>query len=113
MYKKDVDIGAIIKRLVEERNMTVAEFARRLNPSPKGKNKISRNIVYSIFNRKSIDTSLLHEISKILEYDLLSEYYEKNPTTRQMILIEAEKSKIDKIIEELSKDKSHKIRKLE
>jgi predicted transcriptional regulator len=59
-------IGRKIKSVVEDRGMTVSEFGRRINKS--------RENVYSIFKRKSIDTALLAEISKVLEYDFFQHY---------------------------------------
>lgn len=44
--------------------MTVTEFARRINKS--------RENVYNIFTRKSLDIDLLNTISQVLEHDLLS-----------------------------------------
>lgn len=46
--------------------MTVSEFARRINKS--------RENIYSIFSRKSIDTELLSVISEVLEYDFFQHY---------------------------------------
>ena len=107
MYKKDVDIGSIIERIFNERKMTKADFARRLGFP-------CRKSVYSIFQKKSINTELLIEISKILNYPFLFEYLEDDskPINRQILLIEADSSKIEKIIGELSSDKSHIINEL-
>jgi transcriptional regulator with XRE-family HTH domain len=55
------NIGALIKKALKERGMPVTEFARRIN--------YSRENVYSIFRRKSIDTALLTKISKVLDVD--------------------------------------------
>ncbi len=54
-------IGAQIRGVIEKRGMTVTEFASRINKS--------RENAYSIFNRKTIDTSLLQLISEVLEFD--------------------------------------------
>ena len=103
MFKKDVDIGSIIKRIINERNMTVAEFARQLNISRTSK---SRNIAYSIFNRKSLDSDMLMKISKILDHNLLLEFFEEEPTVHKILIIEADSFKMDKIIDDLSQNKS-------
>ena len=108
MYRKDVDIGSIIRRIVDEK-MKVAEFARRLYPNPKSK---SRSAVYSIFKSKSIDTDKLIEISNILNYPFLLEYSEERPVTRQILQIETDPSKIEEILTEFSKDKTLIITKL-
>ncbi len=44
-------IGSIIKEKLKGKGFTVSEFARRINTN--------RNNVYDIFQRESIDTSLL------------------------------------------------------
>ena len=61
-----IHIGNKIKALVNKKGMSVSEFSRRIN--------MSRENVYSIFKRKSIDTDLLTTISKILEYDFFQYY---------------------------------------
>jgi hypothetical protein len=54
-------IGAQIRGVIEKRGMTVTEFASRINKS--------RENAYSIFNRKTIDTRLLQQISEVLDFD--------------------------------------------
>jgi transcriptional regulator with XRE-family HTH domain len=56
--------GLEIKKLLKKRGMTVTEFARRINKS--------RENVYNIFTRKSLDIELLNTISQVLEHDLLA-----------------------------------------
>ena len=63
---KQIDIGKQIKEVFDEKGFTVAEFARRINKS--------RENIYSIFNRKTIDTGLLLKISEVLEYDFFKIY---------------------------------------
>lgn len=46
--------------------MNKSEFARRINSTPQN--------VYSIFKRESIDTDLLWEISRVLNYDFFQHY---------------------------------------
>ncbi|MDY0174940.1 MAG: helix-turn-helix transcriptional regulator [Bacteroidales bacterium] len=65
----NVFIGKIIEQKIRERNMSISEFANRINRS--------RTTVYDIFQRKSIDIDLLLTISKALEFDFLSEIYVK------------------------------------
>jgi transcriptional regulator with XRE-family HTH domain len=69
-YMKPVHIGKQIKEVFEKRGYTVAEFARRIN--------MSRENVYSIFKRKTIDTGLLLNISKVLEHDFFVLYLTLN-----------------------------------
>lgn len=54
-------IGEKIKKVLESKGITVTEFAKRINKS--------RENIYSIFTRKTIDTGLLQSISRVLEYD--------------------------------------------
>lgn len=56
-----VHIGEKIKQRVEEMRFSVAEFAGKINKS--------RTVAYNIFQRKSLDTGLLIDISKALNYD--------------------------------------------
>lgn len=62
----EVHIGSIIKSVLESKGMTVSEFGRRINKS--------RENVYSIFTRRSIDTGLLQGISDVLGYDFFLHY---------------------------------------
>ena len=71
----DINIGRIIQGKLKEKSMSVTEFASKINKE--------RSTVYDIFGRKSIDTELLIEISKALEYDFIREIYygeETSPT---------------------------------
>lgn len=61
-----VNIGQTVKKVLEKKGMTVSEFGRRINKS--------RENVYSIFERKSIDTALLEKISEVLEYNFFNLY---------------------------------------
>jgi transcriptional regulator with XRE-family HTH domain len=63
-------IGSIIKDKLKGKGFTVSEFARRINTN--------RNNVYDIFQRESIDTSLLQKISEVLEYNFFVHYAEDN-----------------------------------
>ena len=58
---EDIHIGNQIKSVLESRGISVTEFAKRINKS--------RENIYSIFTRKTIDTGLLQSISRVLEYD--------------------------------------------
>ena len=61
-----VYIGNKIKQVVTQKGMTISEFGRRINKS--------RENVYSIFKRKTIDTGLLQKISDVLEHDFFQYY---------------------------------------
>jgi transcriptional regulator with XRE-family HTH domain len=82
-----IHIGNKIKSTVTKKGISVSEFGRRIN--------MSRENVYSIFKRKSIDTELLSRISKVLEYDFFQYYTpiaaelkkvrEENNTLKEMV----------------------------
>ena len=57
----ELHIGKLIKSRLDEVGMKKSEFARRINRS-------SQN-VYDIFERKSIDSSLLYNIGLILDFN--------------------------------------------
>lgn len=59
-------IGKLIRKRIEQAGMNKSEFARRINSTPQN--------VYSIFKRESIDTDLLWEISRVLNYDFFQHY---------------------------------------
>ena len=64
---KEVHVGAAIKRIVEKRGLSYAEFARLIH--------CERATVYHLFKCKSIDVERLLLISEILEYDFIHELY--------------------------------------
>lgn len=84
-------IGEKIKEVFDNTNLKVVEFAKRLNTT--------RENVYDIFKRKSIDTQMLHDISQILNYDFFQLYL--NPNTKDELKKELEEAK--KEIEYLKK----------
>lgn len=63
---EEIHIGSEIKNVFDERGLTISEFSRRI--------KTSRENVYSIFKRKTIDTGLLITISDVLNFDFFSIY---------------------------------------
>ena len=66
---RDIHIGSIIEKKLTEKSMTKTELAERINRS--------RSDVNDILKRKSIDTRLLIDISKVLEYDFIHNVYYK------------------------------------
>ncbi len=90
-----VHIGNKIKAIVTKKGMTVSEFGRRINKS--------RENVYSIFKRKSIDTALLSTISKVLDHDFFQYYtsltiqvqklIDENQTLKEIIKLRKVKAK--------------------
>ena len=59
-------IGKKIQEAVKRSGMSVTEFAEKIN--------YSRRNIYSIFDKESIDTSLLVKISEVLGHDFFSHY---------------------------------------
>lgn len=82
-----VNIGNKIKSIVSKKGISVSEFGRRINKS--------RENVYSIYKRKTIDTGLLITISTVLEHDFFQYYTslsteveklrEENLTLKEMV----------------------------
>jgi len=96
--KRNIEIGAVIKRIQKEKGISVKEFANKLCRT--------RGTIYSIYKRPIVDYELLRTISEILDYDFLSLCY--NTPKKQsafIIILESDKSKM----EELTNDKSVKI----
>lgn len=58
---EEIHIGNEIKKVLDVSDISVSEFAKRINKS--------RGNVYSILSRKSIDTDLLRNISQVLNFD--------------------------------------------
>ena len=94
--KKNVHIGSIIKKKLEEQPISISDFARAIC--------CNRSNVYSIFERKSIDTEQLLLISKVLNYDFIAEYYEKedNSTKKVLAVIEIAEGKLQDLEDDLS-----------
>jgi hypothetical protein len=80
---EEIHIGQQIKLVLENKGISVTEFAKRIIKS--------RENIYSIFNRKSIDTALLIKISEVLEFDFFSLY---SKTTRQL------QKQVDQLLDE-------------
>jgi plasmid maintenance system antidote protein VapI len=61
-----IHIGKKIKEELYKQNLSVTNFAKKINRT--------RNVVYNIFERESIDTDLLNKIGKVLNCDFFSVY---------------------------------------
>jgi transcriptional regulator with XRE-family HTH domain len=70
---QNVHIGKKIKARQEEQGLSVAEFARRLNRSSQS--------IYHIFSSSSIDTELLCDISKVLNFNFFTYWITKEENT--------------------------------
>lgn len=90
MLKKDVHIGSVVRKIFEEKQMTIVSFARELG--------CDRTCIYSLFDKKSIDTDQLIRVSKVLNHNFLLEYFdEKEVSTEYILLVEVNKSKIEEL----------------
>ena len=98
MLKENIDIGPLIKEIVEKRKMTVTDFSLQCG--------FPREYAYTIFKQKSIDTYLLCVISNVLNHNFLLEYFEEKPINRQILIISADDQNIDQIKADLLNDKS-------
>ena len=67
---EEIHIGQRIKEVFDTKGITVTEFARRINKS--------RENIYSIFSRKTIDTGLLLTISRVLDFDFFELFSRNN-----------------------------------
>ena len=85
--QKEIHIGSLIKEKMEERGLSVSDFAHALQ----------RTNIYKIFKRSSIDVDLLLRISEVLAYDFLREVYLADEPRRYSITIEADKEDIEEI----------------
>jgi transcriptional regulator with XRE-family HTH domain len=63
-----IHIGKKIREVFESSGMSVSEFSRRI--------KTSRQNVYGIFKRSSVDTDLLMRIGKALNHDFFKYFTE-------------------------------------
>ena len=92
---KDIDIGKAVKGKIKEKKTNKSDFAKEVG--------LRRTAIYSIFNNKSLDSDLLHIVSKFLEYNFFLEYFDSEKSIgRHILLIETDKATIEKIIEDLS-----------
>jgi transcriptional regulator with XRE-family HTH domain len=79
---EDLHIGEKIKKVLESKGITVTEFAKRINKS--------RENIYSIFTRKTIDTGLLQSISKVLDYDFFMHLSSTHYALRELQMLKEE-----------------------
>jgi hypothetical protein len=61
-----IHVGKKIKEELYRQGISVSVFAKKINRS--------RNVVYDIFERESIDTELLGKIGKVLGFDFFNLY---------------------------------------
>lgn len=91
-----IHIGKKIKEELYKQGISVSAFAKRINRS--------RNVIYDIFERESIDTALLNKIGLVLRIDFFSLFseqkeYKKEPMTA--LHVKEEKAGYHPIAEQL------------
>ena len=87
---RNIHIGTMIQKKLTEKSMTITEFAAKINKE--------RTTVYDIFERKSIDTELLIEISKALSYDFIRQiYYEEETSPTLFIAVKTTEDEVEKL----------------
>ncbi len=72
-----IHIGKRIKEELYKQGVSVSIFAKKINRS--------RNVVYDIFERESIDTDLLNKIGKTLGCDFFSLYSSQKEYTMDSV----------------------------
>ncbi len=90
-----IHIGKKIKEELHKQGISVSTFAKKINRS--------RNVVYDIFERESIDTSLLNKIGLVLRLDFFSIYSDQKEYKKDGILsvIKDEKTSYNPIADQL------------
>ncbi len=97
-----IHIGKKIKEELYKQGISVSAFAKRINRS--------RNVVYDIFERESIDTSLLNKIGLILKTDFFSLYSDQKEYSREKLTpVLAKEDKVDYLLlaDKLKKSEQH------
>jgi transcriptional regulator with XRE-family HTH domain len=74
-----IHLGKLIKEEVYRQEISVSSFARKINRS--------RNVVYDIFERESIDTALLNKIVLVLNVDFFALFSQQKEYKRQLVQV--------------------------
>ena len=90
-----IHIGNQIKEIFDTKDLTVSEFARRIDTS--------RGNVYGIFKRKSIDTNLLIKISTVLDHNFFQYFIRKEEIYPEVTTLAKKLAASEKEIEYLKK----------
>ena len=91
-----IHIGKRIKEELYKQEISVSTFAKKINRS--------RNVVYDIFERESIDTSLLNKICLVLRLDFFSVYSEQKEYKKEGMLpliLKEDKVGYNSVVEQL------------
>ena len=92
-----VHIGNRIKSTLNKKGMSLSEFGRRIHKS--------RENVYDIFKRRTIDTGLLVTISKVLDFDFFQYYTSKHKENKKLIEENESLKEIIKLLQSKKKTK--------
>ncbi len=85
-----IHIGQQINTILKIRKMPVSEFASLINRT--------RTVVYNIFERQTIDTGLLFQISKVLNHDFFNYYTKEELFNESKISTDLEITKLKSLI---------------
>lgn len=92
-----IHIGEIIKSKADEKNLAMEAVGKLINRT--------RQTVADIYKRQSIDTALLVDVSRALEFDFFELYYGEEPLKSMK---EKELAPFKKEIEELKRELAYK-----
>ena len=90
MKYRNLHIGNLIREKMEEKGMSVTQFANAIY--------CSRSNVYHLLSSKSIDIDKLLLISNVLEHNFLKEYESNVPPEQQIKIILELEQKDGKIV---------------
>ena len=75
---KEISIGERIRKIFDERDMNITQFAKLLHYKPQN--------VHNIFRRRKIDIDLLFKISKALNHDFVKESYTRHGLSKDIVV---------------------------
>lgn len=89
-----INLGEVIRKKVEEKGFSQAEFARLIGVQ-------RQNVVKTVFEKTGIDTNMLCVISEVLECNLFDYFKSNSPDKKEVkatITIEMGKEKQDRTL---------------
>lgn len=108
-----IHIGKIIESVAREKNMGATRLGKLMNTS--------RENIYDIYRRETIDTAKLQQLTEILEHDFFQHFYEEEPLKKyrdsKIALLEERINELERDVETQSefakvyKELSHNQRK--
>lgn len=99
----DIHVGKLILDKLKEKGMTKSEFARRINKS--------RQNVQDVFKRHSLDTDLLADVSRVLNFNFFQVLANEESSNSPVVMedpagyktTKSEKQKLKQQVDQLSK----------